>query len=121
MSFKRVKATVGILLICVAILAVLLGVASIKGRRKDTFNAVVMAQYFVRETLTAPTMARFNDDKNLQENPGGSYTVSGTVDMPNNIGLFSPAHYDCTVRKEDVNVWNIVNERCHVAPSTPQP
>ena len=119
MSFAHAKAIVGILLVCVTILAVLIGVASIKGRRKDTFNAVIMAQYFVRGKLTAPTRARFNDDKNLQENADGSYTVSGTVEVPNSLGLFSPTHYDCTVQKTDVNSWDIVNERCHVAPSTP--
>lgn len=93
----------------VAVLIVLFIVtATSRGSDSPSDTAINACQDIVSGELAAPSSAKFTGDDVVTEVAADTWTVAGSVDSQNALGVMLRAKYSCTVRHESGTQYNVV-------------
>jgi hypothetical protein len=105
-----------IILACLILFIIALIIGACQGGSSDNpnnpFDARVMAEQFVKNSLKCPSSAHFGRDGDFNANitmrDDGAYEVKGWVDAQNSFGAMVRTHYVVMVKYVGTDTWELV-------------
>ncbi|MDJ0404008.1 hypothetical protein QNA23_10990 [Rhodococcus erythropolis] len=93
--------------VIIALLAIFGATSSTRDSANQSDTAVKACQDTVTDRLSAPSSAKFSDKYTVTDDAEGTWTVTGSVESQNALGVMLRADYSCNVRHEGGTKYSV--------------